>query len=64
MQVKKIDTLKQYLSQTMSYERDSCQGFLRKQARQGRNIFLSKLQDKLQLSYERYFVLDHKTQTM
>ena len=61
MQVKKIDTLKQYLSQTMSYERDSCQGFLRKQARQGGNIFLSKIQDKLQMSYERYFVLDHKT---
>ena len=62
MEVKKIDTLKQYLSQTMSYERDSCQGFLRKQG-QSKGIW-SKLQDKIQTRYQRYFVLDHKTQTL
>ena len=62
MKVQKIDTLKTYLSQTMSYQRESCQGYLRKEADQEKksnnklNLW-SKVQDKLNMNYQRYFCL-------
>lgn len=53
-----INPKESYLSQTMCYEQDVCQGFLRKMPKNSKFWHLGEK------SFQRYFLLNHKSQTM